>query len=80
MKMTGARVERVAVMRSLCVRLTVRMTTRARRFVSMGLSGVRTVARVSMMRSRDSGVGDFFSTRRYFPAASTQLSDMKVWN
>lgn len=77
-KMAGARVERLEDMRVLSVRLTVRMTTKASRLVSIGLSGVSTDTIVSIMFFKDSGLGLFFGTRRYFPAASTQLSDMKV--
>ena len=79
-KMAGVRVGSLVAVREGDMRLTVRITTRARRFVSMGLSGVRTVARLSITLFRDSGFGEFFSTSRYFPAASTQLSDMKVWH
>ncbi len=60
-------------------RLTVRMTTRERRRVSTGFPGAMTAASASMTALADSRSEDFVGVSRYFPAARTQLSEMKVW-
>lgn len=62
----------------LFVRLRVRMTTRDRRRVSIGFPGEIAEDRASMMELLDLGLGVFVGVRRYFPAARTQLSEMKV--
>ena len=65
-------------MRSQSVRLTVRMTTRDRRRVSTGPPGTMAAARASMIALLDSRSVEFFGVSRYFPAARTQLSEIKV--
>ena len=79
-KIGGARVGRFEFMSSLSVRLTVRITTRAKRLVSGGPPGVIAVARASMMALLGSESENLLGTRRYFPAARTQLSEMEVYN
>lgn len=76
-KIGGARVERLELMKSVSERLTVRMTTRANRLVSTEPPGAIAVARASMI-GLDPELEVFLGMSRYFPAAKTQLSDMKV--
>ena len=66
-------------MRSGFVRLRVRMTTRERRRASTGFPGAVAVARASMMGWLELRSGVLCGVSRYFPAARTQLSEMKVY-
>ena len=60
------------------MRLRVRMTTRERRRASTGLPGAMAAARASMTGLLELRSGVFCGVSRYFPAARTQLSEMKV--